>query len=261
MLQAGRPGLGLEFGGAAHRQHLAGIHRHQPAEAFGFFHVGGGDQHAHAGPALADRVDEFPELAPGQRVHAGGGFVENQQIGIVDQRTAQPQLLFHAAGQLARRPVGKRSQAGRVEQFPNALGPLPLRLAEQPAEEIHVFRNRQGGIEVLPQSLRHVGDSRANGGAMAAVGHIAAQHGHGAGLHLPDAGDQRQHAGLAHSVGADEAHHAAGGKLQTDGIHRHGGAVTVRDSGQLRDHAGRAGHGGSFTWSAAGHGALGSSRT
>ena len=44
-------------------QHFPGIHRDQPVKAFGFFHVGGCDNHAHAGAACTHPIDQFPELA------------------------------------------------------------------------------------------------------------------------------------------------------------------------------------------------------
>jgi len=93
------------------------------------------------------------------------------------------------------------------------------------------------------------------------IGHVAVQHRHRAGLNPPDAGNQRQHAGLAHPVGTDEAHHAAGGKIQVDRVHRQSRAIAMSDAGQPRDRAGRAGHGDRFTWSDAGQGAFESSRT
>ena len=37
---------------------------HQPVEAFGLFHIGGGDQHAHIALPLANTVDQIPELYP-----------------------------------------------------------------------------------------------------------------------------------------------------------------------------------------------------
>ncbi len=57
---------------AAGGQYLAIVHGHQPVEALGFVHVGGGHQHAHAGAGGADAGDQVPELGAGQRVDAGG---------------------------------------------------------------------------------------------------------------------------------------------------------------------------------------------
>ena len=91
---------------------LAGVHRHQPVEALGLVHVGGRDHHAHAGPARADAVDQLPELAARQRIDAGRRLVEDQQIRVVDQRAAEAELLLHAAGELAGRPVAEGRQVG-----------------------------------------------------------------------------------------------------------------------------------------------------
>ena len=92
------------------------VHRDEPVEPLGLLHVGGRDDDAHAGAARAHAVDQFPELPARQRIDAGRRLVEDQQVGIVDQRAAQAELLPHAAGQLLRRPVGERREAGAVEQ-------------------------------------------------------------------------------------------------------------------------------------------------
>ena len=97
LFQRARSSVLLEVMRAASGQHLAGVHGDQPVKTFGLVHVGGGHQHTHAWTAAADMGDEFPELAPGQGIDAGGGLVKNQQVRVVDERTAQSQLLLHAA--------------------------------------------------------------------------------------------------------------------------------------------------------------------
>ena len=102
---------------------------------------------------------------------------------------------------------------------------LGAALAEQPGEEVGVLEDRQRRVEVLAQALRHVGDARAGRPAKARVGHVAAEH-----LDLPlldaaGAGDQRQQAGLAHAVRADQPDHAAGRQIEGDRIERVGLAV------------------------------------
>ena len=99
---------------------LAGVHRHQPVEAGGLLHVGGRHQDAHARPVGPDAVDQLPELAARQRIDAGGRLVEDQQVRVVDQSAAQAELLLHAAGQLAGRPVGEASQPDTVQQLGDA---------------------------------------------------------------------------------------------------------------------------------------------
>src|SRR5690606_30796600 len=112
--------------------------------------------------------------------------------GIMDQCAAQPELLLHAARELAGRTVEERPQAGAAGQLVDAPATLVGRLAEQPAEELEVLRNRQRRVEIAPQALWHVGDARADVATVAPLGHVAVEHLHAAALDLPGAGDQRQ---------------------------------------------------------------------
>ena len=235
---------GIEIGGPgafeqrlrrARRQNLAGIHRDQPVEAGGFLHVGGGDDHAHAGAAGADILDQFPELAARQRVDAGGGLVEDQQVRIVDERAAQPQLLLHAAGELSGRAVGEGGKARGLEQLADAALALGPGMAEEAAEELDVLEDRQRRVEVAAEALRHVGDGRAGLAAVAAVGHVAAEHEDLALLHGARARDQRQQGGLAHAIGPDEADHPAGGNVEVDRLQGLRLAIGVTDAGKPRD--------------------------
>ena len=107
---AGRPG----------GQHAPGVHGHDPVPLLRLVHVGGGDDDAHAGPVRADVVDERPELPPRQRIDAGGRLVEDEQVRVVDQRAAEPDLLLHAARELAGRAIGERAEPGGVEQLLDA---------------------------------------------------------------------------------------------------------------------------------------------
>mmetsp|Transcript_32976 Transcript_32976/g.77337 ORF Transcript_32976/g.77337 Transcript_32976/m.77337 type:complete len:391 (-) Transcript_32976:501-1673(-) len=203
-----------QFGRCAGGQHAAGVHGHQPVKGLGLLHVGGGDDDAHGRPLRADAGDQLPELRARQRVHAGGGLVEDQQVGVVDQRAAQAQLLLHAARELAGRPRQKGQQPGAAAELVDAPAPFGRAVAEQAAEELQVLLHRQRRVEVAAQALRHVGDARADALAVGARGHVAAQHLQPPTLQRACAGDQRQQAGLADPVGPDQAQHAAGRQLQ-----------------------------------------------
>src|SRR5690606_37430924 len=98
--------------------------------------------------------DQLPEMAARQRIDACRRLVEDQQIRIMDQRAAEAELLLHAAGQLARRTLGKRRQPGAFNQLVDAPAPLLLALAEQAAEKVEIFPHGQGGIEIFAQPLR-----------------------------------------------------------------------------------------------------------
>ncbi|MCY1451759.1 hypothetical protein D9M71_686400 [compost metagenome] len=133
-------------------------------------------------------------------------------------------------------------------------------MAEQAAEEVDVLEYRQRRIQVLAQPLRHIGDARTNCAAVRPAAHVAAEHGDLAILHLPCAGDQRQQAGLADTIRADQADHAVGRNLQRDVIDRTGRAVAQRHPGQARHAVRRAVHSGTLICRFAGHSACGSRR-
>ena len=67
--------------------------------AFGLVHVMRRDEHRHA--ARCELVDFAPELASRLRIDAGGGLVEQQEIGLWQYAGAQREALFPAAGQRA----------------------------------------------------------------------------------------------------------------------------------------------------------------
>ena len=212
------PVAALSSAGEPVASDLAGVHRDEPIEALGLFHIRGRDDDAHARAARPHPLDQFPELAARQRIDAGRRLVEDQQIGIVDQRAAKAELLPHAARQLLRRAVGERREPGAVEQLGDALLPLGGGLPEQAAEELDVLADAEIGIEVLAEALRHVGDARADRGAVRGIGHVAAEHANLPGLDLPGAGNDGQQRRLADAVGPDQPDDAAGRKRERDGV-------------------------------------------
>ncbi len=262
-----RDETGVEIGRAAPRhqlgrraggEHPPAVHRRQPVEPRRLLHVGGGDDDAHACALGADRVDQLPELAARQRVDAGGRLVEDQEVGIVDQRAAEAELLLHAPRELLRRPVGEGREAGAFKKALDPPRPLLRPLAEQPSEEIDVLAHRERGIEVPAEPLRHVGDPRLHPLAMAHIGDVAAEHGDPARLHLAGAGDERQEARLADAIGADQPDHASGRQVEGHVVERPGAAEGESDALEAGD---RFAHGTRFADRNSGHSASGSSRT
>ncbi|CAM2150331.1 hypothetical protein PT2222_230055 [Paraburkholderia tropica] len=247
-----------QFGGLAGREHRAVVHRDQPVEALRLVHVRGRDDHAHRRAFLADAVDEVPELRARERVDARGRFVEDQQVGVVDQRAAQAELLLHAAREFARGAREKRIEAGAARERVDAAAALVFVVAEQAAEELQILFDRERGIEVLAEPLRHVGDARADVVAMLLARHVAAEHAHNPLLHLARARDQRKQARLAHAVRADHADHQPGGDVLGDVVKRDDLAVVQADVLEAND--GFA-HQGTLILSLSGHSSSGSSLT
>ena len=193
-LQRRHAGALQQLGGGAGGQNQAVIHGSQPVEALGLVHIGRGHDHAHLRALAADAVDQIPELRARQRVHAGRGLIENQQVGVVDEGAAQRQLLLHAARELAGRAGEEFLQSGALGQVVDARPALGRVMAEKAAEELQILFHRQCGVEVLAQALRHVGNAGADGIAVLFAAHVAVKHLYLAALQGTRAGNQRQQA-------------------------------------------------------------------
>ena len=117
-----------------------------------------------------------------------------------------------------------RSANGASPVLSQKLGdaPLPLGagLPEQAGEELDVLADAEVGIEILAQTLRHVGDARTNRAAMPGIRHIAVEHEDAAGLDLARAGNDGEQRRLADPVGADQPDHAAGREGDRDVVER-----------------------------------------
>ncbi len=168
-------------------------------------------------------------------VDARRGLVEDEQIRVMDQRRAQPDLLLHAARELPGRPVRERIEPGGLQQQADPGAAFRGGEPEEPGEEVDVLEDAELEVEVFSQALRHVRDERANGVAMVDAGDISAQHADTAGLDLLRAGDQSHHGRLANSVGADQSDHAPRGDLGRHGIQSARLAVMVGDVRDGRD--------------------------
>ena len=219
------PGFRQQFGGRAGIEDLAVVHGDQPVEALGFVHVGGRHDHAHVLLGFVDGVDQVPELAACERVDAGGRFVEHKQVGVVDQRAAEAELLLHAAGKLACRTVEEGIEAGAFCQAVDPAAALGGVMTEEAREELEVFLDREREIQVFTESLGHVGDLRADLVPVVPVAHVAAEDAQIAFLHGVRPGYEGQQGGFAHAVGADHADHLARGDIERDMVERQGLAV------------------------------------
>ena len=96
------------------REHLALVQQGNAVAALGFIQVRRGHQDGDA--LLQELREQLPELAPRHGIDAGGRLVEDDDVGLVDERAGQRQLLLHAAGEPIREPLPERRQLGHVQQ-------------------------------------------------------------------------------------------------------------------------------------------------
>ncbi len=219
----------VAHGGSGRRvdEQFARVHRQQLPELFGFFDVGGGDEGGHARGFLLQVVHQRPELAARQGINAGGGFVKDEQVGRVDEGAAEADFLFHPAGEFAGGAVGEGGEAGRVQEALDARTAFAAFKAEEAGVEVDVFVNAEGGVEIAPQSLRHVGDAVREGKAVARAGHVAVKDAHLPALDAAHAGDDAEQGAFADAVRADEADGRPARQGEADVVQCGGFAVAV----------------------------------
>src|SRR5581483_3777300 len=106
-------------------------------------------------PPGAEPREELPELPPRERVHARRRLVEDEEVRVVEERAAEPELLLHAARELRRGAVAERREAGAREEELAPLGARGARASEQAPEEVEVLGDRERRVEVPSEPLRH----------------------------------------------------------------------------------------------------------
>src|SRR3990170_2239013 len=126
---------------------------------FRFIQIRGGDQHRHA-LIPGQSGDDLPEVPPRQRIHAGRRLVQQEHVREMDERTGQAELLPHAAGEVPRQAVRRRSQAGDLQEGGPVFAESVFGHAAQFGKEAQVLVHGQVVVEVEPQALRHVPDAR-----------------------------------------------------------------------------------------------------
>ncbi len=216
-------------------KHPCVIHRDQPIANARLIHIGGGDDDTHRRSLAPEVSDEIPELSSRQRIDPGRRLVENEKVGIVNERAAQTELLLHAARQLSGRPIEKGEQTGRGRQTARARVTLRRGQTEEGSEEAQVLADADLLIEVLAESLRHIGNARADGTAMPRIAHAAAEDRDRSGLQLSRSGDEAEKCGLSGTIGTDDARHPAARQFERDIVERPDLAVAVRSAGNLGD--------------------------
>ena len=189
-----------------------------------------GQQHGAA--RGADLGDALLEDRLHQRVQAGGGLVEDQQLGVRGQRRHERDLLAVALRVGA--PLLGRVQVEALEQVGAA---ARIEAAAQAAQQVDRLAAGQVGPQV--HVARHVGEPPVQRHAVAPG--VAAQEPRLAGVGAQQAEQDADRRRLAGAVGAEEAVHLAGldGQVQpverargTEGLDRPDTSIAVAISPQ-----------------------------
>ena len=206
--------LGKQFRRCSGIKNLAVIHGNEPVKTLRFIHIRSRNNHAHIRLFQLDIVYKIPELTARQRVNSGSRFIKHQQIRIVDQRTAQSQLLFHPPGKFSSGTVQEGVQPRALCQPVDPSAPFRRIVTEKHPEKLQIFFHSEGKIEVFPQSLGHISDFRTNSLPGFGIPHISAEHLKRTLLHGMSSGDQRKKRGFPHSVRTDQSNDFPGWNIQ-----------------------------------------------
>src|SRR5271156_2223702 len=110
-------------------------------------------------------------------------------------------------------------------------------LSEQTAEKLDVLADAEVGIEVLAQSLRHIGGAGADRGPMGRIRHAPVEDEGASRLDLARTGNDAQQRRLSDSVRPNESDRAPGREVDGDGVEGDRIAVTLRDALDASDRA------------------------
>jgi hypothetical protein len=179
-------------------------------------------RHEHRPAPSSQAADQPSHLLDALRIEAVGRFVEDEQLGVAQQRGSDPEPLLHAERVAAIPVLGPAGQAHQLQQVGDESGVLASRDGqhfEVPAAadrrvERRRFDERTDGAQERGRAI----DGPAEHGACARRGpDEAEQHGHGR--------------GLAGAVGTDEARHHAPRQFEAEAIHHCAVAVPLRQIG------------------------------
>ena len=104
--------------------------------------VGGGDDHR--GSAGRGRGDHPPQVGAAHGVHARGGLVQDQQVGLVQHRQREGELLAHASREPAGEPGAGALEARLLQQAPRPRVPLATRSGRRRRPRTRCSRPRSG---------------------------------------------------------------------------------------------------------------------
>ena len=92
----------------------------------------------------------------GRQVQSGFRLVENEHVGIVQQRGGNQHLLLHPLGVPAHRLVGGARHAEEIEERADLVSQQRFRDSTQASDQFEMLAAGQEAVEV--RLLRHVAD-------------------------------------------------------------------------------------------------------
>ncbi len=201
------------------------VHQGHPvAQGLRFFHVVRGQKDRK--PLFVQAAQKTPHLSPGDGIHAGSRFVQQEDLRLCQESAADHESAFHPSGEFPDGLMPVFGQSGEAKELFRAGADLPHReeiqtpLVFHDLIHIHVLThgiflsdNTDLPFKVLPAPCETLSvDADLSGGGQKEGG----QHADGG--------------GLAGSIGAQKSEKFAGSDRQADGIH---GGMSLKKPGQM----------------------------
>ena len=172
-------------------------------------------------------ADECPQALPQLDVDAGGGLVEHDDRGLVNERLADEHAALHSAGQRAHVGVGF---ADEVEMVKDLVDPRAV-LAHAEIAGLNFQRFAHGEEGVEHQLLRH--DAKRAARAAVIGDDVVSQNSRGTAIGACQPRDDRNERCLAGPIGPKQAEELAFGNGQIDARKRLDAAEATRDVDDL----------------------------
>ena len=154
---------GFEGGGGVFDEDFAVVDDGEAvAEFVGLFHVVGGEDDGDA--FAAESLDGVPHGDAALGIEAGGGLVEEEDLGMVGDGAGDLEALGEAAAEGLRIGGGAIAEAELLEELGGARGGNFLGHAEVAAMEVDIFEDGAGAVEGVV--LRDDADDAAGEGGV-----------------------------------------------------------------------------------------------
>ncbi len=171
----------------------------------------------------AQFAEQLAKLDPCPRVEAGGGLVEEQDLGVVDERVRQAEPLLHAARQRLDVLVALVAEVDELEEVADHASSAGRRDAVAASEEVEVLPDLH--VVVDPEHVRHEPDDAPH--LIGVPGHRPARDLGLPGRRTKERGEHAQDRGLAGAVGPDQPEDLTGLDRQVDAGHRQRAVVPL----------------------------------
>ena len=163
---------------------------------------------------LLEPVEPIPDEMARLRVEAGGGLVEQEQLGFVDKRAGNRQPAFHPARKKLHPIPGSVSQLNEIKEL---LGSAPSLVAGDPKVARvgeQVFIDEQLGV----QRVGLWDDAQPRADSRTIPGWVLAQHTQGPARRRRDAPDHPHGRRFTGAVRAEEAERLAALDIEVDRV-------------------------------------------